>query len=197
METRSLFRKIALWILGALGIAPLCAEIVKRSADRNGYLDDPSKGIQWLLSKVAGITDWWLFYPLLCLALGVVMGLWIDLLFRSRARSNASELFSIGNAMLEFASYMENQQRWAVGEWPDRIDSRIPDLQVLTNRLRKNGFWAPPPKVLHLGDDGRFLYNYLRFIGAVLVDGDTALATKQIVRFQAEFDTELLPQVMG
>jgi len=40
----STFKKALAWLVGAIGLAPLISKAVEKWAERNGYLDDPSKG---------------------------------------------------------------------------------------------------------------------------------------------------------
>lgn len=186
MESPSVVRKIALWVIGAVGVAPLIAEMVKRWANQNGYLDDPSKGLQWLLSWIAAFTEWWLFFPLAIFSVGLVAGMSIDTISRSRKQERASELTSLGWDMIEFANYIQ-QRANTVYSWPERIAEQVPALQSLFIRLNKQGFWTPSPKVLKLVDDGHFLHGYLKFTGTLLKDGHIDNARREIDQFKAEF----------
>ena len=59
---RSFLQKAALWLLAAIGLGPLISKAVEKWAERNGYLDDPTKGLQWVLGLVSSLADLW-FYP--------------------------------------------------------------------------------------------------------------------------------------
>ena len=91
--------KASLLVLGALGLGPLIADAIKRWADRNGYIDDPTTGLQWALAKVAAITDYWFFYPAASFFVGLALGPWFDALLRDRGAERKAALALHGLAL--------------------------------------------------------------------------------------------------
>ncbi|CAN7377556.1 hypothetical protein LJR220_003362 [Bradyrhizobium sp. LjRoot220] len=188
MGTDSTARKAALWIVGAVGISSLSAKAIERWADRNGYLDDPTKGLQWLLSAVASVTEFWWFYPALCFFVGLVIGLWWDALLRTRSRGRVAESKSLGYAMKDYAEFLQNRASRSLNPWPGRIADRIPDLQSLLIRIDAAGYWTPPQRILDLNDDGQLLQVYLMFVGTLLADGHFEKARQEALGIQTEFE---------
>ena len=92
MGWRSGAKKASLLVLGALSLGPLIADAIKRWADRNGYIDDPTTGLQWALAKVAAITDYWFFYPAASFFVGLTLGLWFDGLCAIKAANGKRRL---------------------------------------------------------------------------------------------------------
>src|SRR5437660_1300195 len=79
----SRLKTVVVWLAGAIGVAPLISKAIEKWAERNGYLDDPSRGLHWLLSVVSSIKDSPFFYPAVAFLAGLGIGLWCDSIVRS------------------------------------------------------------------------------------------------------------------
>jgi hypothetical protein len=69
-----LAKVVVAFVWATFGFAPLAAEITKRWAERNGYIDHPEKGIGWVLSMLGAVTDFPWFYPAVAFMTGVLIG---------------------------------------------------------------------------------------------------------------------------
>src|SRR4029078_12249518 len=135
--------KVSLLVLGALGLGPLIADAIKRWADRNGYIDDPTTGLQWALAEVAAITDYWFFYPAASFFVGLALCLWFDGLLRDKGGERKAALALLGYDLREFSDFITDQASRINQRWPACIRDRMPDLQALLNRAQGAGLPAP------------------------------------------------------
>jgi hypothetical protein len=189
MDTRSLVRKAAVWIVGAVGVAPLTAEMVKRWAERNGYINDLTKGLPWLLSSVASVTEFRFYYSALSVLVGILVVLWADALMRTRSRRRALELRSLGHDMVECGHMIEHRMTRVLVEWPEGIGDHLPAVQSLLVRIhKKTGCWTPPNTIFHLDDRGHLLAFYLRTVGTMLQDGKFDRARDDADEVRLEFE---------
>jgi hypothetical protein len=168
--------KVSLSVLGALGLGPLIAVAIKRWADQNGYIDDPTNGLQTALAKVAAITDHWLFYPGASFFVGLSLGLWIDALLRDRGAERKAALALLGYDLREFSDFIVDQAGRINERWPMCVLDRMPDLQALLSRAQRAGLPVPPPKAMQLNDNGEHLANYLQYVGTFLIHNQFAEA---------------------
>ena len=189
MDTRSVVRKAAVWTTGVVGVTPLTAEMVKRWAERSGYLDDPTKGLPWLLSSIASVTEFRFYYSSLSVLVGILVVLWADALMRRRSRRRASELRSLGHDMVEYGHMIEQRMIRVLVEWPEGIGEHFPAVQSLLVRIhKKSGCWTPPNTIFHLDDRGHLLAFYLRTVGTTLKDGKFDRARDDADEVRLEFE---------
>ena len=181
MGWRSGAKKASLLVLGALGLGPLIADAIKRWADRNGYIDDPTTGLQWALAKVAAITDYGYFYPAASFFVGLALGLWFDALLRDRGGERKAALALLGYDLREFSDFIVDQVGLINERWPTCIRDRLPDLQSLLNR-------AQGAEVMQLNDDGEHLASYLQYVGTFLINNQFAEAKNAAVHWNAEIE---------
>ncbi|MEH2507191.1 hypothetical protein V1290_006002 [Bradyrhizobium sp. AZCC 1578] len=188
MNWRSGARKASLWILGSLGVGTLIAKAIEKWAGRSGYLNDPSKGLQWALAEAAAITEYWFFYPALTFLIGLAIGLWADALLRSRDAEREAELALLGYDLREFSGFIVDRAGQINQRWPTCISDRMPDLQALLNRAQGAGLPAPPPEVMRLSDDGEHLARYLQHVGTFLINNQFAEAKNAALHWNAEIE---------
>lgn len=191
METRDVIRKVLPAIAGVVGFGPLIAEGIKRWADRNGYLDDPSKGLQWVLTTVASLTEWWLFYPVLCFFVGLTFGLWLDRLMRRRSKKRSTELRSVGHEMLSLAHFIEREANRSLNAWPVWFGGQISRTASVFIKANSLGIWTPTNDAFELDDGGFFLHRYFDFVGRLLADGHFNEAKQQSVAMSVQFHERL------
>ena len=177
--------KVSLLVLGALSLGPLIADAIKKWADRNGYIDDPTKGPQWALGKVAAITDNWIFYPAASFFVGLALGLWIDALLRDRDAERKAALALLGYDLREFSDFIVDQAGRINERWPMCVLDRMPDLQALLNRAQGVGLPVPPPKAIQLNDNGDHLASYLQYVGTFLINNQFAEAKNAALQWNA------------
>lgn len=180
-------KTFVLWIAGLIGAGSLSAEMIKRWAERNGYLDDPTKGVQLVLSTAASITELPYFWPTLTFFAGVIVGSMLHKVEVGRTAAAEQQLMTLGAKMLDFNRRMRNAAGRSLSDWPDSIGSMLPELQSLTLDALKLGLWAPDAAVIHLKDDGRFLMSYLSFVGRLLADRHFNAVHGELFRLQEEF----------
>jgi hypothetical protein len=188
MGWRSGTKKASLLVLGALGLGPLIADAIKGWADRNGYIDDPTTGLQWALAEVAAITDYWFFYPAASFFVGLALGLWFDALLRDSGAERKAAHALLGYDLREFSDFIVDQVGLINQRWPTCIRDRWPDLQALLNRAQVAGLPAPPPKVMQLNDNGEHLASYLQYVGTFLINNQFAEAKNAAVHWNAEIE---------
>ncbi|MEH2501338.1 hypothetical protein V1290_000149 [Bradyrhizobium sp. AZCC 1578] len=188
MNWRSGARKASLWILGSLGVGILVAKAIEKWGDRIGYLDDPTKGLQWALAKAAAVTEHWFFYPALTFLIGLAIGLWADALFRSRSAEREAELALLGYDLREFSGFIVDRAGQINQRWPTCISDRMTDLQALLNRAQGAGLAAPPPEVMRLSDDGEHFAGYLHEVGTFLINNQFAEAKNAAIHWNAEIE---------
>jgi hypothetical protein len=185
------FRKAAVWILGAVGIGPLFAKGVEKWADRNGFLDDPTKGLQWALAATASITDLPYFYPTLLFAVGLALGLWFDKLIRKATQSKKAELRDLGYGMTGFAQDLAHRIRISLDAWPENSNSLFPQMRSIFIRLEKADLWSPPPRIIGLQDNGNLLINYFRYVGTMLADDHHVQARAEAKQFKLKYEMRI------
>ncbi len=180
------FRKLLLWLLAAIGASSLISKAIEKWADRNGYLDDPTKGLQWLISVLASIPDLPGFYPFICFLVGLVSGLWLDRFAKSWSNERGRELQSIGYSMLNLNEVIGRRSQRTLAAWPEFIADLTPEMNSVFIRSAKAGIWSPSAHILNLNDNGRLLINYLGFVGRLLADGHTDEAKVAALQTQAD-----------
>jgi len=111
---RSFLQNAAVWLLAALGLGPLISKSIEKWAERNGYLDDPTKGIQLLLNVISSMADWAFFYPLIAFFAGLAVGLWLDRIYRSFSDEKYVERASLGYQMLSLGEQIGVDHEWAL-----------------------------------------------------------------------------------
>jgi hypothetical protein len=158
-------------LLGVVGVGPLISEMIKKWAERNGYLDDPSKGLHWLLSSLGGVADSPFFYPALAFLVGLVMGLWADRVVARVTENSSDEIKSIGYRFMELRDDIASRMGMVTVEWLQSIGDIGPQLQSAFLRAKKAGIWTPTRRAFELQDDGKFVVHYLSFVGQLLADG--------------------------
>jgi hypothetical protein len=191
METKDIFRKVFPAIVSVVGFGPLIAEGIKRWADRNGYLDDPSKGLQWALTTVASLTEWWWFYYALCFFVGLILGLWLDRLMRVRSNKRSAKSESVGHDMQELAHIIRKQGGRSLAVWPDCFNSYASRVSSVLISAKALGLWTPTGDALRLEDDGFFLHQYFDFVGRMLVDGHIKQAKQLASDLSGAFQEQL------
>lgn len=182
----SRFKTVVVWLAGAIGIAPLISKAIEKWAERNGYLEDPSKGLHWLLSLLSSAAESPFFYPLVAFLVGLGVGLWLDSIVRSATNDSELELKSIGYNFLDLADELSRRASLVVARWPDSIGDIFPRLQSAFVRAGKAGIWAPPPSAFKLNDEGDFVRRYLTYTGRMLADGHYNEAKRFIVSAQEQ-----------
>jgi len=185
------FRKVVAWIFATLGIGPIVAEVLKRWLDKQGWLDNPGQGVDWLLTSIGSVTEWWGFYYLVTFAAGLLVGLWIDLLAKRSEQSVINGMQALGYEMTGTAERILKPIQSSLHEWPESIADDVPRIQSLMIRIRKAGLWAPDGRVLDLNDNGNLLVSYLKFVGQMLCDGHFSAALDHAMRAKAHFEQEL------
>jgi hypothetical protein len=116
-------------LLGVLGVGPLISEMIKKWAERNGYLDDPSKGLHWLLSSLGSVADSSFFYPAIAFLVGLVIGLWADRVVARLTENSSDELKSIGYRFMELGDNIADRMGGVTAQWPQSIGDIAPQLQ--------------------------------------------------------------------
>jgi hypothetical protein len=177
MAIGPVLRKGAVWLVAAAGIGPLIAKAIEKWAERNGYLDDPGKGLQWLLTVVSSVTELWFFFPLAAFLLGLAIGLWVDTILKSMSDRKSTEANLLGYDLLGMGQAIDGR-RGGFQEWPKCVDDLLPSLQSLFLRLEKANCWTPPVQIMSLDDNGNWLSLYLRLVGRMLADGHYAEAKR-------------------
>jgi hypothetical protein len=183
---RSILRNVAASLLTAVGLGPLISKAIERWAERNGYLDDPTKGLHWLVSTIASVTDWQFFYPLISFFAGLVIGLWLDWIFRKIDANRRDQIIIIGGDMESLGKQIvARTSTHTIAAWPNCISDLVPELMSLLLRTNKVGLWTPPRDILNLNDGGNLLLNYLLFVGKLLKDGHLEEAKQQASSYSA------------
>ena len=141
---RSFLQKAALWLLAAIGLGPLISKAVEKWAERNGYLDDPTKGLQWVLGLVSSLADLWFFYPLIGFLAGLVVGLWLDRIARAFDDDRRHELASIGYRMLQLVEEIARRTDRSLNPWPQSVGDLLPELSSFFVRIEKAGIGLLP-----------------------------------------------------
>ncbi|MCC8963749.1 hypothetical protein H8A95_15875 [Bradyrhizobium sp. Pear76] len=162
-------KKFFAWLVVALGLSGLISKAVERWAERNGYIDDPTKAWSWAVSLVASLTHHWLFWPSVTFVAGVTLGLWIDSLKPSREKLYR-EWRQIGLQLMQLTAAIAGRLSTS-DPWPSCIEDLVPELKSLLIRTGKSGIWAPPDEIMTLPDRGNMLLHYLDYVGRTLADG--------------------------
>jgi hypothetical protein len=182
----AVLRKIAISLLTVL-VVPLIAKLLEAWADRTGFIDDPTKGLHWVLSIVGSVTDLWFFYRLVSFVAGLAAGLWFDRLLRMMRNTRSTTMISLGSEMQYIAGEVRRKNNTSLTPWPESVAANSASLHSLFVRARNVGLWTPGSEIMHLDDNGEFLIRYLMFVGKLLADGQE----KEAATFCKEFQLKL------
>lgn len=186
------FTKFVAWLAAAVGVTSLISKAIEKWAERNGYLDDPGKGLAWALGIIKPITQHWMFWPVVAFLIGLALGFWLARLGKTARSSRELELSSIGLDQLSMANTIARRAHETYEPWPQCIADLIPSIESLLIRTRKAGVWAPPLEVLNL-DEHRELEYYLTWVGRMLADGHYSEGRDTAINFKARIDPKLAP----
>lgn len=186
---RSFLQKAAVWLLAAVGLGPLISKAIEKWAERNGYLDDPTKGLQWLLGVIGSISDGPYFYPIVSFLVGLALGLWADRFVHRQSARRRERAIALGELMLDMEteitselsarpSYFTRDISLAIEDYRNLnlfFESIRPQLGSMGVRAAELGVWLPSSRDVSI-DTLEQLQSYLGYVGRMLADGHVGQA---------------------
>jgi hypothetical protein len=166
-----LAKVVVAFVWATFGFAPLAAEITRRWAERNGYIDHPEKGIGWVLSILGAVTEFPWFYPAVAFMTGVLIGLFVDSILRRFDGSRRWQRVRLGQSMVSMSDMIAGRLHTNLNSWLHNIFDFRADLASLFVKLSRAGFDLSLNALMRRDDDGVLLVNYLKYVGSMLSDG--------------------------
>jgi hypothetical protein len=159
------------WVVAVstfFGVSAIVSEILKRWMEKNGYLDHPEEGIAWLLSTLASVSHYWWFYPTLTFVIGLMIGLWTDLILRRFSDERETQIELLGHDMVSAAAAVRFQQKFSGEYWPENISAQRSTLAAIFERASKFRIYVPSDNIFSRSDGVLILHDYLDFVGTYL-----------------------------
>lgn len=164
--------KVVRWlftVIGGLMVLPVVTGFFVDYAKQTDAYKKPGDTLGAVWDFAVSLAHNAYFSHTTALAVGLVVGLWVDWLLRRFDASRASNLRSLGYDMSALAGSIDNAQTGFRGEWPDNIAHLLADLMSVSAKAQKLGFATPSNEILNQPHPG-FLIGYFQIVGKFLTE---------------------------
>jgi hypothetical protein len=170
------------WVIGAIWtilIVPVLALAWRGVLDRGDVANHP---VDWLMGWLASVGQAPGVYASALITTGLLVGVWLDWLFRKVDGSRARSRETLGLRYCNLSHDVERQLDDFHGEWPMNVHNLKPTLMSAFIEAEGFGLWAPVNELYERQDGGVIMVNYLRLVGTMLSDGHFKQAKKRALQ---------------